>query len=79
MTMAARTNALVRFGRRVADLVAECNYAQRRSFTLLTAPDAYLADRDKAPDDYAEFLFRTSSGLRHEPAAAGREHGRPVS
>jgi hypothetical protein len=64
MTMAARTNALVRFGRRVADLVAECNYAQRRSFTL---------------DDYAEFLFRTSSGLRHEPAAAGREHGRPVS
>jgi hypothetical protein len=57
--MAARTNALIRFGRRVADLVAECNYAQRRSFTLLTAPDAYLAARDKAPDDSAEFLFRT--------------------
>jgi hypothetical protein len=77
--MAARSNALVRFARRVADLVAECNYAQRRSFTLLTAPDAYLADRDEAPDDYAEFLFRTSSGLLHEPAAVGREHGRPVS
>ena len=59
--------------------MAECNYAQRRSFTLLTAPDAYLADRDEAPDDYAEFLFRTSSGLLHEPAAVGREHGRPVS
>ena len=77
--MAARTNALIRFGRRVADLVAECNYAQRRAFTLLTTPDAYLADRDKAPDDYAEFLFRTSSGLLHESAAAGRAHGRPVT
>jgi hypothetical protein len=76
--MAARTNALTRFGRRVAGLVAECNYAQRRVFALQTNPDALLADRDKAPDDYAEFLFRTSSALLHEPAAAGRAHGRPV-
>jgi len=76
--MAALTNALTRFGRRVADLVAECNYAQRRVFALRTTPDAFLANRDKAPDDYAEFLFRTSSALLHEPAAAGRAHGRPV-
>jgi hypothetical protein len=47
-------------------------------FALRTNPDALLADRDKAPDDYAEFLFRTSSALLHEPAAAGRAHGRPV-
>jgi hypothetical protein len=79
MTMAARTNVLARFGRRVAGLVDECNYAQRLAFTLRTAPDVYLADRDKAPDDYAEFLFRTSSALLHEPGAAGRGHGRPVS
>jgi len=51
MTMAARTNVLTRFGRRVAGLVDECNYAQRLAFTLRTAPDVYLADRDKAPDD----------------------------
>ena len=76
--MAALTNALTRFGRRAADLVAECNYAQRRVFALRTTPDAFLANRDKAPDDYAEFLFRTSSALLHEPAAAGRAHGRPV-
>ncbi len=76
--MAARTNALTRFGRRVADIVAECNYAQRRAFALRTSPDAFLADRDKAPDEYAEFLFRTSSGLLHEPTAAGRAHGQPV-
>jgi hypothetical protein len=76
--MAARTNALTRFGRRVAGLVAECNYAQRRVFELRTTPDAFVVDRDKAPDDYPEFLFRTSSPLLHEPAAAGRAHGQPV-
>jgi hypothetical protein len=78
MTMAARTNALTRFGRHVADIVAECNYAQRRVLALRTTPDVYLADGDQAPDDYAEFLFRTSSALLHEPTAAGRAHGRPV-
>jgi len=78
MTMAARTHGLARFGRRVAGLVAECNYAQRRMLALRTTPDLYLADGDKAPNDYAEFLFRTSSALLHEPAAAGRAHGRPV-
>jgi hypothetical protein len=76
--MAATVNLLTRFVRRVAALVAECNYAQRRAFMLRTNPDAFLADRDQAPDDYAEFLFRTSSTLLHEPAAAGRGHGRPV-
>ena len=63
---------LARFGRRVADIVAECNYAQRRMFALRTAPDVYLADRDKAPGDYAEFLFRTSGVLHREPPARAR-------
>jgi hypothetical protein len=76
--MAARTNALTRFGRRVADLIAECNYAQRRVFMLQTNPDAFLTDRDKAPDEYAEFLFRTSSTQLHEPAAACRAGGQPI-
>ena len=75
--MAATVDVLTRFVRRVAALVAECNYAQRRAFMLRTNPDAFLADRDQAPDDYAEFLFRTSSTLLHEPAAAGRGPGRP--
>jgi hypothetical protein len=56
--------------------VAECDYAQRRLFELRTTPDAYLIDADKAPDDYAEFLFRTSSALLHEPTADGRVHNR---
>ena len=58
--------------RRVSAAIAECNYAQRRIFELRTNPDSYLVDGDKAPEDYAEFLFRTSSPLRHEPTAAGR-------
>jgi hypothetical protein len=69
---------LARFARRVAAIVAECNYAQRRMASLRTAPDMFLADPDKAPEDYAEFLFRTSSTLLREPAASGRAHGQPV-
>ena len=63
---------LVRFGQRVASIVAECDYAQRRSFAIMTSPDSYLMDRDQAPDTYAEFLFRTSGGLLHESASGQR-------
>ncbi len=66
------------FGRRVADIVAECNYAQRRATILMMNPDAYLADRDKAPGDYAEFLFRTSGALLREPTAGRRAGGQLV-
>jgi hypothetical protein len=73
MTALARpTTGLARIGRRVADALAECDYAQRRIFSLMTTPDAYLTDRDRAPDSYGEFLFRTSSSLVHEPTAVDR-------
>jgi len=78
MTMATHANALARFGRRVAGIVAECNYSQRRLLALRTTADVYLADGNKAPDDYAEFLFRTSTALLREPTASGRAHGRVV-
>jgi hypothetical protein len=67
---------LVRFGKRIASIVAECDYAQRRSFAIMTSPDSYLMDRDQAPDTYAEFLFRTSGGLLHESASGQRPQGR---
>jgi hypothetical protein len=70
---------LVRLGKRIANVVAECNYAQRRSFAIMTNPDSYLTDRDHAPDTYAEFLFRTSGGLLHEAASSQRAHGRPAA
>jgi len=58
--------------RKVAALLAECAYAQRRMAELTTAPDRYLFDPDAPPDTYAEFLFRTSGVLRHEPPARVR-------
>jgi hypothetical protein len=70
--------ALARFGRRVAGVLAECNYAQRRMIVLRTAPDAYIPGRDRGPDNYADFLFRTSGALLREPAAAARASGRLV-
>ena len=76
--MATPASALARLGRRIAGIVAECNYAQRRMQALQTNPDAHRVGGAQAPDDYAEFLFRTSGALLHEPAASGRGHGRPV-
>jgi hypothetical protein len=70
--LARSTTGLARIGRRVAGVLAEIDYAQRRMMTLMTTPDAYLTDRDQAPDSYAEFLFRTSGSLLHEPTTAER-------
>jgi hypothetical protein len=64
--------------RRVRAVLAECNYAQRRATTLMIAPDRYLVDRDKAPEDYSEFLFRTSAALLHEPTARRRSRGQLI-
>ena len=72
------TRLIITLARRVAGIFAECNYAQRRLTMLRTAPDIYLAKGDKAPDDYAEFLFRTSGTLMREPDARRRALGRLV-
>ena len=66
-----------RLARRIVAIVRECNDAQRRMTAVSTAPDRYIAHPDAAPDTYAEFLFRTSGLLRHEPSARarGRGHG----
>ena len=73
------TRQITTLARRVADIVAECNYAQRRMTILMTAPDAYLTTTGQAPDDYTEFLFRTSGPLLREPDAGHRGHGRLVA
>lgn len=61
--------------RRLGAVVAECNYAQRRVTELATSPDGYLAEPNRAPDTYREFLMRTSGLLMHEPPAARRAAG----
>jgi len=72
------TRQITALARRVAGIIAECNYATRRMTILKTAPDTYLTTRDKAPDDYAEFLFRTSNALLREPDARHRARGQLV-
>jgi hypothetical protein len=64
--------AVVRLSRQVAAVIAECNYAQRRMIALFLAPDRYANDSHRAPDTYAEFLFRTSGLLHREPSARDR-------
>jgi hypothetical protein len=61
----------------VAATLAECNRAQRRMAELRLSPDRFLLDgAAQAPDTYAEFLFRTSGRLTHEPPADKRFSGR---
>jgi hypothetical protein len=69
--------AVRRAARAVADTVAECNRAQRRMAELRLNPDRFLLDGGaQPPDTYAEFLFRTSGLLTHEPPANKRYSGR---
>jgi hypothetical protein len=77
-TLTTLLSGLARFGRRVAGVIAECDYAQRRLTMLMTGTDAYLNDRDAAPGDYAEFLLRTSGPLLRESAAGHRANGQLV-
>jgi hypothetical protein len=58
--------------RRIVAVLRECQDAQRRMAAVSSAPDRYVAHPDAAPDTYAEFLFRTSGLLLHEPSARSR-------
>jgi hypothetical protein len=53
-------------------VLAECHRAQWRCTVLALAPDRQLDNPDQAPQTYAEFLFRTSAPLLHEPSARDR-------
>ena len=62
----------------IAAVVAECHRANSLMMQRRLAPDRYLPDSGQAPDDYAEFMFRTSGPLRHEPSAGQRAAGRSL-
>jgi hypothetical protein len=55
----------------VAEVVRECNYAQRRLLELRI----FGRDSDEAPDTYAEFLFRSGMTVWREPSARRRQAG----
>ena len=67
--------ALRHAARAVADVVRECNYATSRLFELRLFPDVRAAGGDCAPDTYADFLWRSSVALWHEPSARRRAAG----
>jgi hypothetical protein len=56
----------------IGRLAAECHRAQRRLLQLRLSPDRQLSDPNEPPGSYAEFLFRTSGLLQHEPPARKR-------
>ena len=68
---------LRRWAQAVAAVLAECHDAQARMLQLRMNPDRYVIGGGQAPDTYAEFLFRTSGWLRHEPSADKRFAARP--
>jgi hypothetical protein len=67
-----------RAARCVADVVEECNYAQRRLYELRMDPERYVFNSHMAPATYGEFLFRTSGPPWREPTARERAAGAKV-
>lgn len=66
------------FIRRVVRVLDDMRYAQYRQTVLLCSPDRFVMDPDRAPRDFAEFLFRTSGPLLREPSEDSRSHGELV-
>ncbi|HEY7325272.1 MAG TPA: hypothetical protein VH520_10650 [Streptosporangiaceae bacterium] len=67
---------LGRLARKVGSVIAECNDATRRMKELSAAPDRYVFHSSNPPATYAEFLYRTSGPLIHEPTARARGRAR---
>jgi hypothetical protein len=62
----------------VADVVEECNYAQRRLYELRMDPERYALGDNRAPATYGEFLFRSLGPPWREPTAGQRAAGAQV-
>jgi len=58
--------------RKVFGFLADWEYAQRRVMQVKVAPDQSVFRPDAVPQTYAEFLYRTSGVLKHEPPARNR-------
>ena len=75
-----QTSSARRLMSRVAALISECDYAQRRWVQLKLSPESYATEPDRAPGTYAEFLYRSSGSMWREPSARERKScGRGVS
>jgi hypothetical protein len=70
-----RMRAIGRVTAAVANVVRECNYVTRRMTELRLFPDLQAASGDRAPDTYADFLWRSPVALWREPPARRRAAG----
>jgi hypothetical protein len=66
------TSTARRLAIRIAALISECNYAQRRWTQLMLSPESYVPEPGRAPSTYAEFLYRASGSTWHEQSARER-------
>lgn len=71
-----RASWVVRPARRIGHAVIEMHRAARVASSLMLSYG--VAESDRAPDTYAEFLIRSRATIWHEPEARRREAGRPV-
>jgi hypothetical protein len=67
------------FARGLADIAAECHYAQRRLFELRLELDRYVIEPDRAPGTFSEFCLRSARSHWREPSADERAGGVPVT
>jgi hypothetical protein len=70
--------ALARAFRRAYAAVQRFNDQQRRFAGRRMSVEGFMGQPDSAPENYGEFLFRTSGPLLHEPSATARLSGRGV-
>ncbi len=70
-----RASWIVRVARQANHVFSEINWANKRMTALMLS---YGAESDRAPDTYAEFLFRSRVTVLHEPPARRRSAGHPV-
>ncbi len=71
-----RASWTVRFARQVGHVFRQIHEANKRASMLMLSYG--LAESDRAPDTYAEFVLRSRSSVLHEPAAGRRSAGRQV-
>jgi hypothetical protein len=71
-----RASRVSSLARRVCQLASELHYATSVASSLKFSYG--LAESDRAPDTYAEFMLRTPTTSRHEPSARRRAAGRQV-
>ena len=73
---ARRASWIIRFARQANHVFSEINWANRRMTALMLSYG--VAESDRAPDTYAEFLLRSRISVLHEPPARRRGAGHQV-